>query len=195
MPIHIPGKRDRHNKALGSTKRSVVAVLSLTAMVDMFTVLAVFLLQNYATTNQILFLPEKVELPEAAAVKELKPSNVVIVSKEGIFLNEKLIAPYMSVKEQSDWLVETLKLGVEDLILKGEEEKKDLTKKIRQAVVEARIGDKLDELDKFRKMTIQADKLVDFLTVKKVMYTVTEAGVKEINFAVLKREDEEVSNQ
>ena len=98
MPIHTPGRRDRHNKALGSTKRSVVAVLSLTAMVDMFTVLAVFLLQNYATTNQILYLPEKVELPEASAVKELKPSNVVIVSQDGNFLIEKLILPYLNVK-------------------------------------------------------------------------------------------------
>jgi biopolymer transport protein ExbD len=40
------------------------------------------------------------------------------------------------------------------------------------------------------KITIQADKSVDFLTVKKVMYTVTEAGIAEINFAVIKLPDE-----
>ena len=39
-------------------------------------------------------------------------------------------------------------------------------------------------------MTIQADKAIDFLTLKKIMYTVTEAGVFEINFAVLKREED-----
>jgi biopolymer transport protein ExbD len=191
MPIYTPGKRDRHNKRSGSSKRSVVAVLSLTAMVDMFTVLAVFLLQNYATTNQILYLPEKVELPEASAVKELKPSNVVIVSKEGIFLNEKKIQTYENVKEQSDWDIELLKKGVEDLIKQGELEKANFTKRLKKAVDEARNSENNSELDKFRKITIQADKLVDFLTVKKVMYTVTEAGVFEINFAVLKKEEKE----
>ncbi|MCB0356232.1 MAG: biopolymer transporter ExbD [Bdellovibrionales bacterium] len=190
MPIYIPGKRDHRNRKVGASKRSAVAVLSLTAMVDMFTVLAVFLLQNYATTNQILYLPEKVELPQASAVKELKPSNVVIVSKDGIFLNEQKIAPYLEVKEATDWLIPPLVDGVKKLIKDGEEEKSKLTQRIRQAVNEARKGESEEvEVDKFRKLTIQADKLIDFLTVKKVMYTVTEAGVFEINFAVLKKED------
>ena len=194
MPIYIPGKRDHRNRKVGATKRSAVAVLSLTAMVDMFTVLAVFLLQNYATTNQILYLPEKVELPQASAVKELKPSNVVIVSKDGIFLNETKVVPYLEVKEASDWLIPPLVDGVKKLIKDGEEEKKKLSRRIKQAVNEARKNDTPEEeVDKFRKLTIQADKLIDFLTVKKVMYTVTEAGVFEINFAVLKKEELEKS--
>lgn len=192
MPIHVPGKRDHRNRKVGATKRSAVAVLSLTAMVDMFTVLAVFLLQNYATTNQILYLPEKVELPQASAVKELKPSNVVIVSKDGIFLNEKKIIAYEDVKEQSDWLISPLVEGVQNLIKEGEEEKQKFRRRLQQAVNEARRGtEPEEEIDKFRKLTIQADKLMDFLTVKKVMYTITEAGAVEINFAVLKKKDKE----
>ena len=35
-------------------------------------------------------------------------------------------------------------------------------------------------------MTVQADKAMDAGTVKKVMYTLTEAGASEINFAVLR---------
>ncbi|MCB9026184.1 MAG: biopolymer transporter ExbD [Bdellovibrionaceae bacterium] len=192
MPIYTPGKRDHRNRRVGASKRSAVAVLSLTAMVDMFTVLAVFLLQNYATTNQILYLPEKVELPQASAVKELKPSNVVIVSKDGIFLNEKKIVPYENVKEQSDWLIPQLVDGVKNLIKEGENEQKKFTQRLKQAVTDARKGSEkgVEEIDKFRKLTIQADKLMDFLTVKKVMYTITEAGAVEINFAVLKKEDE-----
>jgi biopolymer transport protein ExbD len=38
-------------------------------------------------------------------------------------------------------------------------------------------------------MTIQADQKIDFLTLKKVMYTATEAGIVQINFAVLKLPD------
>ena len=34
-------------------------------------------------------------------------------------------------------------------------------------------------------MTLQADENIDFLSIKKVMFTLTEAGIKEINFAVV----------
>ena len=72
MPIHVPGKRARGRQKVVGRKRNVVAVLQLTAMVDMFTVLVVFLLQNYASTNQILPITDQIALPKAAAVKELK---------------------------------------------------------------------------------------------------------------------------
>ena len=42
----------------------------------------------------------------------------------------------------------------------------------------------------FRQVTLQADKDTDFLTVKKIMYTLTEAGASEINFAVITVENE-----
>lgn len=185
MPIHVPGKRDRRGR-IKSAKRSVVAVLSLTAMVDLFTVLVVFLLQNYATTGEILEIPEGVSLPQAVEVKNLKPANVVIVSREEVRLNNNKVIDFATVKAQQDWMVEPLRAQVEDLIRKGEEEKKDITNRLKQAVGRIKENEPLD-LDSFRKMTIQADQGVDFLTLKKVMYTVTEGGVYEINFAVLKK--------
>jgi biopolymer transport protein ExbD len=60
---------------------------------------------------------------------------------------------------------------------------------LRNAVKEAKKMPKGQEIDEFRKITIQSDKDVDFLTVKKVMYSVTEAGMLEINFAVMKKEE------
>ena len=187
MAIYVPGKRDRHQK-LGGKKRGVVAILSLTAMVDMFTVLVVFLLQNYATTGQVLEIPEGVELPTAAQVKELKPTNVVIISDNDIKVNSTAVALTPTVKEQQDWMVEPLKAEIERLIAKGEADKAALTSQLRSAVERIKTGDQAAEpaIDEFRRMTIQADKKLDFLTLKKIMYTVTEAGVIEINFAVLK---------
>src|SRR5438067_1274598 len=104
MPIHVPGKRNRHGR-LKTGKRGAVAVLNMTAMVDMFTVLCVFLLQNYATTNQVLPMPEKVELPAAHEVKELKPSNVVVIANDGVSLNNIKVADFRTVKEQEDWTI------------------------------------------------------------------------------------------
>lgn len=195
MAIHIPGKRAR-NGHIKSAKRSAVAVLQLTAMVDMFTVLTVFLLQNFATTNQVLPIDQSVQLPSAHEVKELQPSNVVVLSaKEGLSLNNQKIAEFRTVKEQQDWMIQPLAQGINRLIQDGEAKKASLGNKIRQAVTEARQGaEPPDTEDDFRKLTIQADKTIDFLTVKKVMYTVTEAGIHEINFAVIKKQGSVASN-
>ncbi len=189
MPIHVPGKRSRKGK-MKSGKRSAVAPLNMTAMVDMFTVLCVFLLQNYATTNQVLPMPDKVELPSARETKELKPSNVVTIASDGIVLNNVKIAEFMTVKEQEDWFIKALAESLQKSIQEGELRKKSVGSQLRNAVNEAKQMPKSEETDDFRKLTIQADKNVDFLTIKKVMYTITEAGVQEINFAVLKKEGE-----
>lgn len=191
MPIFVPGKRDRRGRKM-SPKRSVVAVLSLTAMVDLFTVLVVFLLQNYATTGEILDIPEDVILPNAKEVKELKPANVIIVSEKEIKLNNEKVADYKTLKAQNDWEIALLKQQIEQTIKKGENEKAALTNRLKTAVEKIKTGDQAEEeeLDAFRKITIQADKNIDFLTLKKIMYTATEAGIFEINFAVLKTVDE-----
>lgn len=189
MAIHTPGYR-KHKKSVVSGNRSAVATLSLTAMVDMFTVLVVFLLQNYAVTGEFIQIDKSVDLPNAATVKQLKPSNVVVVSNEKISLNDELTIPYNEVKGQKDWMIQGLREKIEQIIEKGEKEKKSIKNRIKQAVQNANDKNivKEEDVDAHRKITIQADKQIDFLTVKKVMYTATEAGMYEINFAVLKKD-------
>ncbi len=189
MAIYVPGLRS-HGRPAGGGGRSAVAHLNMTAMVDMFTVLAVFLLQNYATTNQVLPMPDKVDLPSAAEVKDLKPSNVVIIGEDGIMINNFRVADFRKVKEQEDWLIPPLMEQLKKAVDEGEKKKKSLGSQLKKAVSSAKPGDKPaeEEVDDFLKITIQSDKNVDFLTVKKVMYTVTQAGMREINFAVMKKE-------
>lgn len=187
MAIYKPGKRDKHGA--NPARREAVAVLNITAMVDMFTVLTVFLLQNYASTNQILPLDENVNLPQAHETKELKPSNVVVLTNDGVSLNNVKVADFRTVKEQQDWLVKPLEEQIQQLIKDGDAKKASLGNKIRDAVSQAKGAVPQDDTDDYRKITVQADKTIDFLTVKKIMYTVTEAGVQEINFAVVKKGD------
>ena len=192
MPIHVPGYRPRRGRHFSSGgSRSAVVALNMTAMVDMFTVLCVFLLQNYATTNQVLPMPEKVDLPSAAEVKELAPSNVVLIAEDGIMLNNVKVADFRAVKEQKEWEIQALIDLLKQTIQEGDQRKGSLGNQLRSAVNEAKqIPQPAAQIDDFRKITIQSDKNVDFLTVKKVMFSVTEAGMQEINFAVLKKPSE-----
>ena len=171
MAIYVPGKRAKGRQKVLGAKRNVVAVLQLTAMVDMFTVLVVFLLQNYASTDQILPISDQIDLPQATSVKELKPSFVVVLSKDFLSFNEKKVSSFNEVKTSQDWLISPLLEPVKEAIKKltGEKSKVDGSETPVQY-----------------KMTLQADKDIDFLSVKKVLYTLTEAGVQEINFAVVK---------
>ncbi|HVK60079.1 MAG TPA: biopolymer transporter ExbD, partial [Bdellovibrionales bacterium] len=189
MPIYAPGRRDRHNRPLKGSGRKIVAMLSLTAMVDMFTVLAVFLLQNYQTTGEVLELSEEVVLPQAHAVKELKPAHVVVVSKDQILLDKDVIATFAQVKEQPDWMIEPLKALLAQRFQESEAKRAALPNRIRDVVQTAKSGEQQDDPADDRRVTVQADKNIDILTVKKVMWTVTEAGASEVNFAVIKLDE------
>lgn len=189
MAIYAPGLRDRHNRTKRSTKRSVVAMLSLTAMVDMFTVLAVFLLQNYQTTGEVIDLKDDVKLPKASQVKELKPAHVVIISPRDISLDKRAIAATAAVRAQSDWDIPLLATAIVDRFRQLEESRKLLgLERIKDAVDQNKPQAQREKPEDFRRVTVQADKSIDFLTIKKVMYTLYQAGASEINFAVIKDE-------
>lgn len=189
MPIYAPGRRDRHNRPLRSGKRSAVAMLSLTAMVDMFTVLAVFLLQNYQTTGEVIEISDDVVLPQASAVKELKPAHVVVISKEKIMLDKDIVASFVQVKEQQEWRIDGLFNLLQQRFRESEAKRNALgLGQIRDAVQETKPDAQKADPEDDRRITVQADKSIDFLTVKKVMMTLTDAGASQINFAVIKNE-------
>lgn len=190
MAIYAPGKRYvRCSRVMdsGKSKRSIVAMLSLTAMVDMFTVLTIFLLQNYNATGAVIHIPEKVILPKASAVKELAPAHVVTVTPDFVMLDNNEVIEYVQVKDQRDWMIRPLYNRVRDALQKDELEYRQSLKQTLKDVVNPEDKKGLKE-EQLRKITVQADKDIDFLTIKKVMFTVTEAGSREINFAVVQEE-------
>ncbi len=197
MPIHNPGIKFRRHRLLSkrNSKREMVALLSLTAMVDMFTVLVIFLLQNYKTDNVILHIPKEVVLPVASSTKELKPSHVVTISPDGILLGKDKIISFLDVKEQKDWMITPLFLALKrNINRKKIELRLGLRRSLREAVRDdnRQKGSKSTEKPtspEWSKVTVQASKDVDFLTVKKIMFTITEAGASEINFAVRKKSE------
>jgi biopolymer transport protein ExbD len=184
MPIHHPGEKHRHSYILSKKKgkRSVTAVLSLTAMVDMFTVLVIFLLQNYNATGEVLYIPKEVVLPSATSTKELKPSTVVTISSIELLVDKDRVTTFEAVKAEKDWMIQPLyQRLIKDFQTAKEKAENGIQPKLRKVVDENG-----KSTNSWNKVTIQSDKGVDFLMLKKVMYTATEAGASEINFAVSK---------
>ena len=187
MPIYAPGFR-RKGRHIQGAKRDVVAVLQLTAMVDMFTVLVVFLLQNYAVTNQILPISEKIALPQAKEVKELKPSHVVVLSEGVITLNEDVLGSLADQTSETDWVFPPLKDKMEELLQISQQGGSNFLLAQFKKMNQDQEDESVIKEAPFR-VTIQADENTPFVDVKKIMYTLTESGVKEMNFAVIKTPD------
>src|SRR5271168_3304585 len=99
MPIYAPGKRDPKRRHSGvNSRRSSVTGLSLTSMVDMFTILVVFLLMNYSSTGEIIYIPKDVKLPKASQTKELKPAHIVTLTQTDVVLDKDTVAKLDDVK-------------------------------------------------------------------------------------------------
>ncbi|MFN3697543.1 MAG: ExbD/TolR family protein [Pseudobdellovibrio sp.] len=197
MAIYKPGERHRYHNILKrkKNKRGVTAVLSLTAMVDMFTVLVIFLLQNYSATGEILYIPKEVTLPKAQRVNELKPAVVVTVSSKEVLIDRTPVATFAEVQAATDWVIPNLRDQVKVLLEKAKSEQDaKLQNKIKN-VVDETVGNEDNDSNAWRKVTLQADKDMDYLTLKKVMYSIYEAGGGPINFAVAKEAEQKNATQ
>jgi biopolymer transport protein ExbD len=72
-----------------SRKRTLMMSLSLTSMVDMFSLLVIFLLQTFSTSPQLMAVAKDVALPVAASGQEIKDAPVLALTNEAVFLDQK----------------------------------------------------------------------------------------------------------
>jgi biopolymer transport protein ExbD len=73
----------------GSRKRNIFADLLLTALIDAFSILVIFLLMNFSSTGEILFMSKNMELPKAALGEVLERTPVVKVDDGKMYLEDK----------------------------------------------------------------------------------------------------------
>jgi len=80
----------RKQKKAGK-RRMMLAGLTLTSMVDMFSLLVIFLLQTFSTSPELVMVTKGVTLPAAISAKELEDSPVMAISSDEVFVDQKLI--------------------------------------------------------------------------------------------------------
>lgn len=152
--------------ATGHGKKSVEADLQLTPMVDMLTMIVIFLLMSFSATGEILFATKDIVLPPAYHVTELERAPVVAVSAATIGFEGQFVMNAADVTESSypDW-----KLTPLFTYLEAE----------REAWAAAHAGEEFKG-----DVIIQADKEVPFSVLKLVMSTCAKARYNNTNFAI-----------
>lgn len=73
-------------------KRNIVADLLLTALIDAFSILVIFLLMNFSSSGEILLLSSEMELPKADSGVVLERHPVVKIDGGKIYLEENEVA-------------------------------------------------------------------------------------------------------
>ncbi len=173
--MSIPSKR-RVPLLLGSGKSKAVAragdqsaSLNLTSMIDMFTILVVFLLKSYSAEGAIVTVSDALTLPRARSESrmelklEIHVNNTVIVvdGDPVVAVDRNLLSTGGSIRP----LVVRLRDHME------------YSRNVRGAITEEET-----------KINIQGDRGIPAILLQRVMASCTEAGFTSQNLAVIKDE-------
>lgn len=81
----------RRKRKMNWGKKAAVFALMLTSMVDMFSMLVVFLLQTFSTSPEIL-INKGLTLPDSVTASEVREAPVLALAKDGnLYLDQKLV--------------------------------------------------------------------------------------------------------
>jgi biopolymer transport protein ExbD len=89
-------------------KRMLVMGLMLTSMVDMFSLLVIFLLQTFSASPELSVVAKGVTLPQSITSREMKDAPVLAISSAGIYLDQKFIGLTEDLLDQPEPLMNRL---------------------------------------------------------------------------------------
>jgi biopolymer transport protein ExbD len=143
----------------------------LTSMVDMFTLILVFLLISYSTGGQLMYMVRDILMPESTSKEQLDLTVEVGVAQDKVYVDGVLVMD--SLKDwyaKKELLIPAL---YEQLKLRAEE----LKKKAENSPLVNFTG----------KVTIQADRQIPFYVIKKILFTVDRADFPNMSLAVFQK--------
>ncbi len=161
----------------GRTKRGQrgtdsATTVKLTPLVDMFTILLMFLLMSYSTGGQLMYMAREILMPESLSREQLESSVEIAVATDRIYVDGQVI-----IEPLTDWYSEK-KLLIPDLYSSLKEKSQNL-KKMEKKVPLFRFSGKV---------TIQADRVIPYHLLKKILYTADRADFTNISLAVFEKD-------
>ncbi|MBN1542088.1 biopolymer transporter ExbD [candidate division KSB1 bacterium] len=160
----IPSRIKKHDT---SPKR---VSLNLTSMMDMFTIILVFLLKTYSTEGQLIHPSENLTLPISSVKNPAEIALDVVVSKEWIMVNNEPVVLISEVEEQPGLIIEPL------------------SRMLQRYATEARRMEEMYGVKFSGKVTIQGDKALAFRMLIKVMATCGRSEYPNMRLVVYQKE-------
>jgi biopolymer transport protein ExbD len=171
-PAFAPIGRLRKGMFKGG-KKSMMMPLNLTAMVDMFTVIVIFLLQSFSASGEIMFIQKEIKLPTALQAQPLNDRGpVVTLFKNTVLIEGEQLASLEELDENEP--------GIPALA--------ERLGRIRENEEKLIGRDPSKPFDGH--LIVQADISTDFELVRKAIFSVNEAGWTHLQFATLEAKKE-----
>lgn len=173
MPIHNPGRVLLHHiplkfvndKVAGGGRKATDVSIALIPFIDFLITLVVFLLTSFSATGELLAQRPNLVMPEASNVIDLEIAPIIAIDPNVVTLDNRRMADTETLLASHE--LERIEQLVQDLE----------TLRRNWTVLHPR--------EPFNGTVIlQADRNVDFLVVKKVMFSAAQAGYTNVSFAV-----------
>jgi len=143
----------------------------LTSLVDVMTILLIYLLQSFSSEGDIVTVHKDLILPESSAKKPPELRVTLTVNNQYILAEDVKVAMVDEV------------LATDELVIPGLSEwlgtRRAATEKIEQYSTKTKFNGEI---------TIQGDKRIRFRLLKKIMYTCGQQGYNNFSLAVRRRE-------
>lgn len=165
---------NRASKFASRRKKNQVFDIDITSLLDILTIILVFLLQSYNSSGVIINVPKGIELPRSASESlnsfgvNIQVSATQIWVDDTEVVNSELAEKRMVLDEGDRRIV-----PLYDQLVKIKETIKQSEKLSPEAVKFSGIAN------------LVLDKSLKYSYVKKIMYTCAQAGFKEFKFVVL----------
>ena len=187
MPVKVPSSRIGSSvanmKTMGKSslggKKDVIVHLNVVPMIDMFTILVIFLLMMFSATGQILYHQKDIQMPRAYHQKPLVRLPIIAISRNVVaFEGHKVIdTPMLTEKEFPDMKVPVLAKVLKMAHEQYKREHPQPPPSNRDAF--------RDWMKESTQIIIQADRGVSFEAIKLVMFTAAYQGFSTVNFSVV----------
>lgn len=160
----------RLNRKKRVRSRSRTVQLQLTSMMDMFTIILVFLLKTYSTQGQLINPSDDLTLPSSITQKPPQLGLDVTVSSDWILVNGKPVEKSSTVNEMEGYIIPSLNDELKQYAQKAEEMKQ-------------KYG-----ADFSGRVTIQGDKNLPYKLLIKIMATCGQSNFPNLRLVVYQKE-------
>lgn len=160
------GKKKNHARQFAAPK------LQITAMMDMFTIVLIFLLFSFSDRPETMNLDKELDLPQSTAKMDYNETIKMVLSKENLKLNDTVVAQLENGRIT----------GLKSDRLKDS----DLFRKL--SFYREKIDRAPEDGNKGNHILFFCDKRIPFKTINSVMKTAGMAGFPDFQFAVLGKE-------
>ncbi len=151
--------------------------LNITSMMDMFTIILIFLLKSYSVSPVNITPNDNLSLPTSISKEEPEEGVSLLILKNKIVLNKDDVAPLVN------GIIST------DVLDKSGRNIIPLANALKTAKGKTDRLEKLTDNYEFKgTIIIQADRTIPFKTLKKVLFTTGLSGFRDFKFVVMNDE-------